>query len=289
VNIDAFKKFDLTGKTAFVTGGATGLGYYMARGLARSGAGVMIAARRETVLKDAAKQLSEDSGNAVIYRKIDLSDREDIEHSVDYVIDTLGGVDIFIGNAGQEARLGVSDDQEKIMANLMQVNFAANVSLVTRFLPHMKKKQWGRIIFSSSESSLRAVSIGQSMYAASKGAINAYTRMAAAELGHDGITVNSLILGAFHTDMMQTNVVELLDQMDGPGAGEAFVKDFAGNSALGRLGRPEEVEGQVQLLASDAGSYVTGTEVIVDGGMSIMMRPNPARERIGHSDLLREE
>ena len=127
------------------------------------------------------------------------------------------------------------------------------------------------------------------MYAASKGAINAYTRMAAAELGHDGITVNSLILGAFHTDMMQTNVVELLDQMHGPGAGEAFVKDFAGNSALGRLGRPEEVEGQVQLLASDAGSYVTGTEVIVDGGMSIMMRPNPARERIGHSDLLREE
>ena len=147
MNIDAFKKFDLTGKTAFVTGGATGLGYYMARGLARSGAGVMIAARRETVLKDAAKQLSEDSGNAVIYRKIDLSDREDIEYSVDYVIDTLGGVDIFIGNAGQEARLGVSDDQEKIMANLMQVNFAANVSLVTRFLPHMKKKTMGQNYF----------------------------------------------------------------------------------------------------------------------------------------------
>lgn len=274
MNLAAFEKFDLTGKSAYVTGGSTGLGFYMARGLARSGARVMISARRESVLENAARQLSEASGTTVLYSTIDLSDNKNIKRSAEYAIEKLGGVDIFVGNAGQEEKASVSDNQQELLAALIQVNFAANVSLVESFLPHMKKHQWGRIIFSSSESSLRAVAIGQSMYAASKGAINAYTRMAAAELGHDGITVNSLILGAYLTQMMQSNVIDRLDQLHGSGAGAQFVKEFASNSALGRLGRPEEVEGQIQLLASDAGSYITGTEVIVDGGMSIMMRPN---------------
>jgi NAD(P)-dependent dehydrogenase (short-subunit alcohol dehydrogenase family) len=275
VNLEAFRKFDLSGKSAFVTGGGTGLGYYMARGLARSGATVMISARRKSVLENAARLLSEDSGNTVRYCEIDLSDRKSIRRSADYALRTLDGVDIFVGNAGQEAKAGVDEDQDEILSKLVQVNLAANVSLVETFLPHMKEQQWGRLIFSSSLSSLRAVTIGQSIYAASKGAINAYTRMAAAELGHQGITVNSLILGAYQTEMMQTNVIDRFNQLHGEGAGEAFVRDFASNSALGRLGRPEEIEGQIQLLASDAGSYITGTEVVVDGGMSIMMRPNP--------------
>jgi NAD(P)-dependent dehydrogenase (short-subunit alcohol dehydrogenase family) len=272
---DAFKKFDLTGKTAFVTGGGTGLGYYMARGLARSGARVMISARRQEVLAASAAKLSEESGNEVLTCAIDLSDRKNIADVSRLAVETLGGVDIFVGNAGQEGKALAEEDPQEMLDNLMQVNFAANVSLMAAFLPHMKAKKWGRIIFSSSESSKRAVSIGQSMYAASKGAINSFTRMSAAEVGHFGITVNSLIIGVFITEMLQTNVIDRFDQLYGDGAGAKFVKDFAANTALGRLGNPEELEGQIQLLASDAGSYITGTEVIVDGGMHMMMRPNP--------------
>jgi len=274
----AFKKFDLTGKTAFVTGGGTGLGYCMARGLALSGAKVMIAARREDVLKDAAARLTEEAeGNEVLYTPIDLKDNVALGKTAQDVVAQLGGVDIFVGNAGGEGKAMVWEDQEDVLANLIQVNFAANVTLVKHFVPHMKEKQWGRVIFSSSESSIRGVAGGQSMYGASKGALNSYTKMAAMELGHDGITVNSLIIGFFLTDMMKTNVIERMDQLKGPGAGAAMAKDFASNTALGRLGDPAEIEGLVQLLASDAGSFITGSEVLIDGGTSIMMRPKPVQ------------
>lgn len=272
----AFKKFDLTGKTAFVTGGGTGLGYYMARGLALSGAKVMIAARREDVLKDAAARLTEEAeGNAVLYTPIDLRDNASIGKTARETAEQLGGIDIFVGNAGGEGKGMVYEDQEENLANLMQVNFAANVTLVRHFVLHMREKKWGRIIFSSSESSIRGVAGGQSMYGASKGALNSYTKMAAMELGHEGITVNSLIIGFFLTDMMKTNVIERMDKLKGPGAGAAMAKDFASNTAVGRLGDPSEIEGLVQLLASDAGSFITGSEVLIDGGTSIMMRPKP--------------
>jgi len=272
---EAFKKFDLTGKTAFVTGGGTGLGYCMARGLVLSGAKVVIAARRESVLQEAVAKLAEETGKTVGYKTIDLRDNASIGKTADQVVEELGGVDIFVGNAGGEGKAMVDEDQADIVANLMQVNFAANVTLVKHFAPQMKQKKWGRILFSSSESSIRGVAGGQSIYGASKGALNSYTRMAAMELGHDGITVNSLIIGFFLTEMMQTNVIDRFDKLKGPGAGAAMAKDFASNTALGRLGDPAEIEGLVQLLASNAGSFITGSEVLIDGGTSIMMRPKP--------------
>ena len=114
---------------------------------------------------------------------------------------------------------------------------------------------------------------GVAVYSSVKGALNAYTRVAASETGHDGITVNSLNLGVFITEMLQNEILEPLEKAQ-PGASEAFLKGFASNTALGRLGDPREVEGLVQLLASDAGSYITGASIEIDGGLAIMMKPN---------------
>ena len=114
------------------------------------------------------------------------------------------------------------------------------------------------------------------MYTAVKGALNSFTRTAAAEAGHDGITVNSLILGMYLTDIVR-GIFDQLDKAHGAGAGAAAQNSFASMTALGRLGETPEVEGLIQLLASDAGSYITGANLAIDGGMSIMLRPNPPR------------
>ena len=272
----AFEKFNLEGKTAVVTGGGTGLGYYMTRGLMRSGAKVMIAARREEVLEAAAQKLrSESDAGEVVFHTLDLNDRANVEHFARRAIETLGGVDIFVGNAAQdglEKLEAVTDDNVDFM---MQVNLISNIQLVRAFVPGMREKRWGRIMFSSSTNATKATAHeGTSIYAATKGALNSYSRVAAAELGHDGITVNSLLLGMYFTDMVQ-GVYDMIEREHGGGAGQQFIEAFGSMMMSGRLGREDEVEGMMQYLASDAASYVTGTEFCIDGGLNSMLRPNP--------------
>jgi len=271
----AFKKFDLTGRSAFVTGGSAGLGYYLARGLARSGAKVMIAARREGVLREAAEKLTaESAGNPVLYHAMDLADRASVDASARHAIATLGGVDVFVGNAALEIGSMVDGITNEMMDAMCQVNLTANFVLTRSFLPHMRQQKWGRVIFSSSITSIRAAAEeGMAMYSAMKGALNSYTQVAASELGHDGITVNSLNLGVYYTEMWQHNILDMVEQMHGPGSGAALNRLVSSTTALGRLGNADEVEGLAQLLASDAGSYFTGAPIVIDGGMSIMLKP----------------
>jgi gluconate 5-dehydrogenase len=123
----AFQAFDLTGKSAFVTGGGTGLGYFMSRGLVRSGAKVLIAARREEILKGAVKNLTlEANGNEVLYRTIDLKDRRNIRDVAEYAVSTLGGVDIFVGNAAQELDMKVDNITSEAADEIFQINVHSN-------------------------------------------------------------------------------------------------------------------------------------------------------------------
>jgi NAD(P)-dependent dehydrogenase (short-subunit alcohol dehydrogenase family) len=272
--------FDLTGKTALVTGGGTGLGYHMTRALLRSGATVLIAARREHVLHEAAERLNAERQGAgrVQCHAVDLCDRNSISDLVRHAVQSLGGVDIYIGNAGQDINEHILNVKDSSIDQIMQVNISANVELVRAFLPGMKAKRWGRVMFSSSVSTVvSSPHEGIGMYTATKGALNAFTRTLAAEVGHFNITANSLVIGFFVTDLVR-HAEELLRKTQGEQAARRFMEDFVGMTALGRAGRPEELEGLIQLLSSDAGSYITGTNLIVDGGMSIMLRSNGMAE-----------
>lgn len=276
-----FNKFNLSGKTALITGGATGLGFHMAKALAEAGATVLIAARREKVLREAAELLNSDPEiGDVKWYPADLASRSSIRALSSHAIDTLGGVDIFVGNAGQDFNEHLLDIKDESIDQIMQVNISANVELVRAFMPGMRKNRWGRILFSSSVSTVvTSPHEGIGMYTATKGALNAFTRTVATEAGHENITANSLILGFFVTDMVR-HAQELLRRNQSDEAAEKFMEDFVGMTALGRAGKPEELEGLIQLLASDAGSYITGTNFVVDGGMSIMLRPNGVVEPI---------
>lgn len=270
------ENFSLDGRAAVVTGGSTGLGYAMARALMRSGARVLIAARREDVLKEAAEQLrSESTSGQVLYRAVDLVDREALREFATSATDDLGGVDIFVGNAGQDLFEPVDQISDTSLDTLLALNLVSNILLTREFLPGMRAKHWGRILFSSSTTSLvSGAGDGMSVYAATKAGLNAFTRSAAAETGHGGITVNSLAFGVYATHMLQENL-ERIDAAMGEGASLGIVGMIASMTAVGRLGRPEELEGIVQLLASDAGSYITGQTIPVDGGLSTALWPNP--------------
>jgi NAD(P)-dependent dehydrogenase (short-subunit alcohol dehydrogenase family) len=276
VAVHPFSRFDLTGRLALVTGGATGLGFHMARALARAGAHVLIAARREAVLREATERLNADpliDGRASWF-PVDLARRDSIRALADHASALKDGVDIFVGNAGQDFNEHLVDIKDESIDRILQVNVSANIELARAFVPGMRARRWGRFLFSSLVSTIvTSPHEGIIMYTATKGALNALTRTLAAECGHDNITANALVLGFFVTDMVR-HAEQLLRETQGEDAARAFMNDFVGMTALGRAGDPAELEGLVQLLASDAGSYITGTNLVVDGGMAIMLRSN---------------
>lgn len=267
--IAALEKFNLQGKTALVTGGSEGLGLEMARGLGQMGARVLIAARREEMLKHAAEELMADPEITaeVLWHRVDLADLTSIRELADYIDAEFGGVDIFVGNAGTEKVQYIGQIDTADAEHVIRVNLTSNIVLINSLVPGMRSKKWGRVIFSSSISGeFATANDGISVYGCTKAGINQLARYIAAEAGPDGVTANSLAIGAFETEMAQR--VEATDPTG------MFVNGNASATSIGRWGLPSELIGIVQLLASDAGSYITGAVIPVDGGISSTYRSN---------------
>jgi NAD(P)-dependent dehydrogenase (short-subunit alcohol dehydrogenase family) len=252
----------LHGRRALVTGGGRGLGWHMSRALADAGAKVVICGRDAGTLARAAVDISAQTGGQVSCFEVDLSDRSrltDLAHGV-------GDIDIFVGNAGTERQTFVETVAGKDVDELFETNTTANILLSQAFAGAMRARGWGRIIYVSSIAAMIASRHGHGAYSASKAALEAYARVAAVELGASGVTVNCIAPGTFLTDLAQSR----LDSY-GAEAGKAAYDAFADIAALKRWGRPEELEGPLLLLAGEAGSFITGQVLHVDGGQSIMM------------------
>jgi NAD(P)-dependent dehydrogenase (short-subunit alcohol dehydrogenase family) len=260
--------FGLQGRTALVTGGGRGLGWFMSRVLAQAGAKVLICGRDKAVLETAVAAIVAETGGSVSSICVDLSVRSAVETFVRAVDSQVGAVDIFVGNAGVERQSFVDSATGEDMDAIFETNVMANIRLSAALAGSMKARGWGRIIYISSIAASRASTDGHGVYSASKGALEAYMRVAAVELGASGVTVNCLAPGTFLTDLAQSRLNSY-----GPVAGKTAYDAFAQMAALSRWGLPEELEGPLLLLASDAGGYVTGQVLHVDGGQSIRMRP----------------
>jgi NAD(P)-dependent dehydrogenase (short-subunit alcohol dehydrogenase family) len=248
----------------------------MARGLLRSGARVLISGRRRDALEKACATLREEvPGATVRLDTVDLYDRASIDAFTARALAETGGVDIFVGNAGAVHAQHFGDITYEETDRVLQLNLIANIALSQAFIPHMKKQAWGRFIYSSSTASeLAAPLCANVVYAASKSGLNAFARALAGDLGRHGITVNNILFGMFLTTI-SLEAFRKLKETQGEAALNALVRSFTEMTALGRLGEAEEVEGLVQLLASDAGRYITGTSIPIDGGTSIMMTAFP--------------
>jgi NAD(P)-dependent dehydrogenase (short-subunit alcohol dehydrogenase family) len=245
--------FNVTGKVALVTGGSKGLGKAMARGLAEAGADIVISSRNENELRPALAEILEGTGKRGKYVVADMSTRGDEDRLAEAAVQAFGRIDILINNAGSNVPQVIDEIRDEDWDRIMELNLTSIMRLTRALVPQMKARRWGRIIHISSVMGLVS-NAGRSAYSATKAALMGMARGSALDVGEHGITVNCIAPGPFLTDL--------------PGRllSAAEKEKFARMTALNRWGEPKELVGAMLLLASDAGSYITGATLVVDGG-----------------------
>jgi len=245
--------FQLNGRVALITGGNKGLGKAMARGLAQAGADVFIASRSRDELAAACADITDGTGTRCEYAVTDMSDRTQVQLLCHAALVAFGHIDILINNAGMNAPEAIDDVTDAVWDNVLEVNLSSVMALTRAVVPGMKARRWGRVIHISSIMG-HISKEKRNAYSATKAALQGLARASALDLGPFGITVNCLAPGPFLTDMPRN----MLSQ--------AERKAFEDRTALGRWAQPDELVGPALLLASEAGSYITGQTLYIDGG-----------------------
>lgn len=246
--------FSLSGKTSLVTGGSKGLGKAMAHAFADHGADVMICSRKAEELESTAAEIREATGRRVEFTVADLSNRDGVASLVSAANEKFDAIDILVNNAGSNHPQMIDDIEDAAWDEILQLNLSSCMALTRAFVPGMKMRGWGRVIHIASIIALGGVP-GRSVYAATKAGLTGMARVQAQELGESGVTVNCIAPGPFLTDLPAAKLTE--EQ-----------REVIGNrTALRRWGETDELVGPALLLASNAGSYMTGTVIVVDGGI----------------------
>jgi NAD(P)-dependent dehydrogenase (short-subunit alcohol dehydrogenase family) len=244
----------LAGRTAIVTGGGTGLGLGYAQALAGAGAAVAVTGRRQEPLDECVAAIEKSGGKALAVT-CDQRSREQVEAAVEQVVGWGEKVDILVNNAGvYPPGLFVSVEEEQWL-DVMDTNINGPFRYSQVCARIMAENGWGRIINILSPSAVLGFAM-VSAYGTSKGALGSMTRVMAAELGAMGITVNSLTPGVSPTETF----VGLYTQVG--------VDMMAKGLPLARACENEDTTGALLLLASDAGAYITGANICIDGGMT---------------------
>ncbi len=242
----------LEGKTAVITGGASGIGLATAKRFAADGAFVYIFGRRKEALDAALSELG-DSARAI---QGDITKLEDLDRLFETVKSEKGGIDILFANAGigEFAPLGMITPEH--YASTFDINVKGTLFTVQKALPHFNKD--GSIILTGSTVGVTGTE-AMSVYSASKAAVRNFARSWALDLKGAGVRVNVLSPGATATETLSA-------LFDTTGAADEIVAGFADKTPLGRLGDPSETAAVAAFLASDDSSFMTGSEVFVDGG-----------------------
>jgi NAD(P)-dependent dehydrogenase (short-subunit alcohol dehydrogenase family) len=253
--------FDLTGKTALVTGGSRGLGLQMAHALGEAGARVMLSARKADELELATAELKA-AGIDADWIAADCSREDETRQLADTSLQRMGRIDILVNNAG--ASWGAPAEEHTVAGwdKVMNVNVRGYFILTQQVAnAWMIPQRAGRIINIASIAGLNGNPVGMKTlaYNTSKTAVIGFTRTLAAEWGRYGITVNAICPGFFRTKLANG----LIDQL-----GEDNMK---AGVPLQRLGDDEDLKGTALLYASDAGKHITGQWLAVDGGVSVVL------------------
>lgn len=252
--LPGIKQFDLTGKSAIVTGGSKGLGEAMAAGLASAGADVLLASRNADEAEAAAKQIAEDFGHKAVGVAADVTQPDQVAAMTERALSDFGRIDILINNAGVNIRGPIDELSYEEFQKVQEINVNGVWLCAKAVVPHMKERKSGRIINLASTLGLVGLE-NRTPYTSSKGAVVQMTRALGLELAEWNITVNAICPGPFLTPMN----VPIKDD-------EQTKKFIVGAVALGRWGEMHEIQGAAIYLASDAASFVTGTTLTVDGG-----------------------
>ncbi|HZT91432.1 MAG TPA: SDR family oxidoreductase [Gaiellaceae bacterium] len=240
----------LRGRTAIVCGATSGLGLASAEALAEEGANVTMFARRREELDRHANRL-----NALAVRG-DLTNAADLERLVERTVQAFGGIDIVVWNGGGPPAGGAAEIDDERLEAAFELLLLPPVRLVRIALPHLRRSNAGRLLFVTS-GAVKEPTAHLALSNTLRPGVTGYAKTLARELGPDGITVNCVAPGRIDTPRMKE-----LYGADGPPPEELA------QIPLGRLGTPREFGDVVCFLASDRAAYVTGTNVVVDGGLS---------------------
>jgi 3-oxoacyl-[acyl-carrier protein] reductase len=245
----------LAGKVAIVTGGSRGIGRAIVELIAAEGGDVTFFFRDNADAARSVVEASQSAGREVASEQVDVRDSTACAGAVDRVVERAGRIDILVNNAGmiRDNPLSAMDDDD--VSLVLDTNVGGVFNVTRAVVPHMIMQRSGKIINLSSVAGEKG-GRGQTNYAASKGAINAFTRALAVELAPRKITVNGVAPGVIETEMSQA------------------VRDMAGDSVMSRIllrryGKPEEIAHAVWFLASRYADYITGQIIAVDGGFKM--------------------
>ena len=244
--------FDLTGKTAVVVGGTSGIGRVLALGLADAGADVVATARRQKLVDDVAAEI-ERRGRRTLRIASDVSDDAALASLREAAISAFGQVDVVLCCAGITRRAPTLEMDTAEWQRIIDVNLMGTLRAFKAFAPDMIRRGAGRLIAIASLSSFVGLQ-EVSAYTASKSAVAGLTRALAVEWAPRGVTVNAIAPGVFKTDLNA-------GLLDGPRG-----QEFLMRTPMRRFGRLDELVGAAVYLASDASSFVTGQFMVVDGG-----------------------
>jgi NAD(P)-dependent dehydrogenase (short-subunit alcohol dehydrogenase family) len=226
----------------------------MARGFAEAGANVFICSRHEAELQAAAREIAEGTKAKVATRVVDMTDRDQVRSLAESAVKEMGRVDILVNNAGSNVPQPIDGITDEAWDYIVELNLTSCMALSRALVPQMKERRWGRIIHISSIMGL-ASKDQRNVYSATKSALLGLARASALDVGEFNITVNCIAPGPFLTDLPGTLLSPEQKQA------------LADRTALARWGEPREIAGPALLLASDAGSYITGEVLVVDGGL----------------------
>ncbi|MCY6379724.1 SDR family oxidoreductase [Hoeflea prorocentri] len=246
------KMFDLSGRTALITGSSQGIGFALAKGLAEAGAHVILNGRDETKLKDATSKFDNDCSVLAF----DVTDHDAVRAAIDTYEKSSGAIDILVNNAGMQHRAPLEEFEASAFEKLLQTNIASVFHVGQAAARHMIDRKAGKIInIASVQSSLARPSIAP--YTATKGAVANLTKGMATDWAKYGLQCNAIAPGYFDTPLNAALVADA-----------EFSAWLEKRTPAGRWGDVEELRGACIFLASDASSFVNGQTIYVDGGIT---------------------
>ncbi len=250
----------LRGKTALVTGGGRGIGRAIALGLAQEGAQVAVL----DILADNAAAVAreiEATGVKALALPADLTKRAQVERAIADTLAQFGQIDVLVNNAGWDRMEMFLDSEEETWDKIIAINFKALLYVCRAALPSMVARGQGKVISIASDAG-RVGSMGEAVYAGTKGAIIAFSKTLAREMARHKITVNVVCPGLTETPLLQ-GIREQSPKT------EKVIEAVTRAIPLGRVGQPEDIAGAVVYLASPAADFVTGQTLSVSGGLTM--------------------
>ena len=247
-------RFDLSNKTAIVTGASQGIGETIAIEMAKSGAIVFCLARNKEALDTTIKKITENGGKATAF-SCDISNNDDFKSIILNIVKEYGSIDILVNNAGitkDNLLMRMSDDQ---WDDVLNINLKGSFTCIRSVIKHMMKKKFGRIINITSIVGITG-NAGQANYAASKSGLIGLTKSIAKEVASRGITANCVAPGWIETSMTDQLSTEVKNK-------------FLSQIPTGKIGQSKDIANTVIFLASDEAEYITGQTITVDGGRII--------------------